>query len=268
MAIDHEALEGRTYRSYVGPERQYDLLGASQFRLLCALGLRSHHQVLDFGCGSLRAGRLLLPYLDTGRYFGIEPNQWLIDEAIRHEVGADLVRLRQPRFDHNADFAVDMFETRFDYILAQSIFSHCGADLVRQALANFSRALAPDGLVVATFLPGADYIGSGWLYPKCATYRPQTIEAMARDAGLVAITIPWFHPRQSWWLMASRRERLPTPQQAALLTGVVLGDDDFRASWSRAAAARKAVSRWYKYRVLAPLRQWRARRRDEDSRGV
>jgi hypothetical protein len=51
------------YTAYVGPPAQYDFMGASQFRLLCTLGLRENHTLLDFGCGSLRAGRLLIPYL-------------------------------------------------------------------------------------------------------------------------------------------------------------------------------------------------------------
>jgi cyclopropane fatty-acyl-phospholipid synthase-like methyltransferase len=51
------------YKAYVGPPTQYDFMGATQFRLLCTLGLREQHKVLDFGCGSLRAGRLLLSYL-------------------------------------------------------------------------------------------------------------------------------------------------------------------------------------------------------------
>jgi len=59
----------------VGPDADYDLLRALQFRLLCALGLREHHSVLDVGCGSLRAGRLPITYLAPGRYFGIEPNR-------------------------------------------------------------------------------------------------------------------------------------------------------------------------------------------------
>ena len=53
----------RHYAAYVGPPEQYDFMGATQFRLLTTLGLREHHSVLDFGCGSLRAGRLLIPYL-------------------------------------------------------------------------------------------------------------------------------------------------------------------------------------------------------------
>ncbi len=42
------------YMAYVGPADQYDLMSATQFRLLTTLGLRSFHRLLDFGCGSLR----------------------------------------------------------------------------------------------------------------------------------------------------------------------------------------------------------------------
>ena len=57
------------YRAYVGPPEQYDLMGATQFNLLCSLGLREWHRVLDFrlrgiACGSapdsLSETRLLL----------------------------------------------------------------------------------------------------------------------------------------------------------------------------------------------------------------
>jgi hypothetical protein len=51
------------YMAYVGPASQYDLMAASQFALLTTLGLRDTNKVLDFGCGSLRLGRLLIPYL-------------------------------------------------------------------------------------------------------------------------------------------------------------------------------------------------------------
>ena len=50
------------YMAYVGPPGQYDFVGATQFRLLSTLGLRADHSLLDFGCGSLRAGRLFLSY--------------------------------------------------------------------------------------------------------------------------------------------------------------------------------------------------------------
>src|SRR5271169_3068223 len=76
------------YRAYVGPPEDYDLISAMTFNLLTSLGLRQNHALLDIGCGSLRCGRLFIPYLNAGNYTGIEPNQWLIDEGIRREVGA------------------------------------------------------------------------------------------------------------------------------------------------------------------------------------
>jgi len=61
------------YRAFVGPTYRYDLIGAQQFALLYLLGLRETHRLLDFGCGSLRLGRMAIPYLLEGHYFGIEP---------------------------------------------------------------------------------------------------------------------------------------------------------------------------------------------------
>jgi hypothetical protein len=58
----------KDYRSYVGPSDEYDIMGATQFNLLTSLGLRENHTLLDFGCGSLRAGRLFITYLTKSRY--------------------------------------------------------------------------------------------------------------------------------------------------------------------------------------------------------
>src|SRR5216684_432299 len=86
------------YRAYVGPAEDYDLIAAMTFNLLTTLGLRQHHSLLDLGCGSLRVGRLLIPYLNKEKYFGLEPNEWLVQEGIRNEIGETLVRIKRPRF--------------------------------------------------------------------------------------------------------------------------------------------------------------------------
>jgi len=86
------------YRAYVGPPEDYDLVAAMAFNLLTTLGLRQHHSLLDIGCGSLRIGRLLIPYLNRGNYFGVEPNKWLVDEGISRELGETLVQIKRPTF--------------------------------------------------------------------------------------------------------------------------------------------------------------------------
>ena len=224
------------YRAYVGPPDQYDFMGATQFRLLCALGLRDTHTVLDFGCGSLRAGRLLIPYLRANRYFGLDPNRWLIEDAVKHEIGHDLVALKQPMFRYDTDFTADHFGTQFDFIVAQSIFSHAGSDLIGTTLRSFKRTLRSGGLVLATFIQPhqlgvtESFSGHGWIYPGCVAYYPQTFTAFASNAGMVGRLIPWFHPRQTWIVMAHRSADLPSAEHDQHLTGAVLRDQQLAAS--------------------------------------
>ncbi|HUI08639.1 MAG TPA: class I SAM-dependent methyltransferase [Verrucomicrobiae bacterium] len=220
------------YMAYVGPPTQYDFMGATQFRLLCTLGLRANHFLLDVGCGSLRAGRLFICYLDEGKYFGIEPNKWLIEEAIANQVGNELIRLKKPTFDYNSGFETGVFSTPFDFIVAQSVFSHAGRDLIRIALRHFKTSLKPAGLTVATFVEGdTDFEGDGWVYPDCVRYRPSTIRRFAEEAGLFTIRIPWYHPRQTWYLLANERGRLPDNAMMGHLSGAVLFDPEFHESW-------------------------------------
>ncbi|MGH7055211.1 MAG: class I SAM-dependent methyltransferase, partial [Stellaceae bacterium] len=214
--------------AFVGPPDEYDLMGATQFRLLTALGLRDHHRLLDFGCGSLRAGRLLILYLQRGHYHGLEPNAWLIEDAIARQLGRDLVGLKWPHFHAFTDFRADRCGSDFDFILAQSIFSHAGSDIVECALGGFRRALARSGLALATFIhPGqggvTESAASGWVYPGCIAYSPAAISAMIERSGLSGRALPWFHPRQTWYALAREPACLPPPGCDPHLRGAILG---------------------------------------------
>jgi len=193
------------YRAYVGPPEDYDLIAAMTFNLLTTLGLRQHHWLLDIGCGSLRIGRLLIPYLNQGKYFGVEPNKWLVDEGIRRELGETLVQIKRPTFFFSdSPDSIAQAKIAFDFALAQSIFSHCGLDLIKGWLSAISRSLAQDGVLVATFLIGEqDSSRTGWIYPECVNYRPATLERVAEDVNLRFEIIDWKHPRQTWALFAA-----------------------------------------------------------------
>lgn len=227
------------YRSFVGPADQFDLMGASQFNLLTTLGLRDDHRVLDFGCGSLRLGRLLIPYLKPRGYAGLEPNRWLIDAAISHEIGEDIIRIKQPSFYHNDDFQIDPAAGRFDFIMAQSIFSHVGVDLIEAALPPIATALADDGMLLMTVLhPGqdgaAEFHGHGWVYPGCVAHSPQTLSRLFLQAGFTDFrALPWFHPRQTWYALAKRADRLPVLAQDRFLGGAVLNCPPWQLSMQR-----------------------------------
>jgi len=192
---------GRHYRAYVGPPEDYDLIAAMTFNLLTTLGLRQHHTVLDIGCGSLRIGRLLVPYLNVGNYVGIEPNKWLVDDGIQREMGQDQIRIKQPRF-YFSDSSRDIPSGQsFDFAVAQSIFSHSGPDLVERWLRESSAHLKDSGVLAATFLIGEqDHEKQGWVYPRSIYYTVETMMTLAHKAGFGFLLLDWRHPRQHWAL--------------------------------------------------------------------
>lgn len=197
-AEDRERFAG--YREGVGPPESYDVIAAGSFGLLTALGLRGRHRLLDIGCGSLRNGRLLIPYLEPGNYVGIEPQRWLVEAGIEMQVGSDLVRLKRPRFHFGYDGQVLDPDERFDFALAQSIFSHTGPDLMAGWLETAARHLTETGALVATFVPGADSGEEGWVY--LATHSRASVTAMAAEAGLTFRQLDWLHPAQTWALFS------------------------------------------------------------------
>lgn len=193
---------GDHYRAWVGPARRYDLAAAIQVTLLLGAGLRETHRLVDVGCGSLRAGRLLIPYLRPGNYFGVEPNQWAVEEGIKNELGGDLIRIKKPNFRFVDDFSVSSFGAEFDFGLAQSVFSHTYPDMTLAGLKGIAEALAPNGKLFANFLEGrSNNEGSGWLYPGCTSYTWEEMQQLIEESGLVARRLNWVQ-RFTWFVAA------------------------------------------------------------------
>ena len=203
------------YRAFVGYPFKYDLVAAMQFNLLTFLGLREQHRVLDVGCGSLRAGRLLIPYLLPNCYYGLEPEKWLVEDGIRHNTGREIIEMKRASFQYRSDFCLTAFDVPFDFILAQSIFSHASASQVRTCLSEAAACLAPGALLVASFvLDKQDYAGTDWVYPTCVGYSESGMKRFAAEADLDCILIDWPHPNAQTWALFWRsgtRENPPDP---------------------------------------------------------
>jgi methyltransferase family protein len=205
------------YRRYVGPAGDYDLMSGLQFSVLYLLGLREHHRLLDIGCGSLRGGRLFIPYLEPGRYVGVEPNEWLIKEGIAENIGEGLVELKRPQFIIASDFAFEHAGLNFDFLLAQSILSHTYEDLTLHVLRKSREVMADGATFVGTFIwrrpmfgqwvktPGGD-ASTGWTYPHVVAYTPRSMERVLQAADLTGRVLPLAHPRQTWFAAVRRSE--------------------------------------------------------------
>jgi hypothetical protein len=201
-------------RAHVGPESRYDTVSANQFNVLTFLGLRERHYLVDIGCGSLRAGRLLIPYLLPGHYYGIEPEKWVVEAGIKSEIGDDMVRLRTPTFSNDDNFTVSEFGRKFDFLLAHGIFIHTSKKQLRRCLDEAEGAMHDDSVFAATFLEGVeDYAGDAWAKDRMITYTYATVAGEAEEHGLRCQKLAWWHPSgQTWTVMTTKNSRLELPR--------------------------------------------------------
>jgi len=175
------------YKGYVGKAEEYDRRAAVQFAVLTMLGLREYHDLLDIGCGSLRGGRLFIPYLLPGRYCGMDKPDArpIVEEGLRTELAAGITATKQPTFMYSSDFFFDGFQRAFDYVLAQAVFCHITLKEIATCLKAVEGVMKPHGKLVASFHEAEfDDKRKKLQYPEVAWYRLDTIRKLAGEVGL------------------------------------------------------------------------------------
>jgi len=196
----------------VGNPDWYDIQSANQFNLLTTLGLREDHHLLDIGCGSLRVGRLLMPYLLPGHYYGLELQDWLIKEGIDSEIGQSTIVLKKPTFSYDKDFTLSIFDQKFDFMLAHSIFSHTPEYELRRCMKEAAKVMKPTSIFAATYWPGTvSSTDKSWMVR--AEFRAEHMQEMVEDAGLVFKPIEWpQYDLQSWFLVLHKDNEVELPK--------------------------------------------------------
>jgi hypothetical protein len=134
-----------------------------------------------------------------GHYYGIDPNQWLIDEGVKHELGRPLFEAKRPTFSNDSDFNLSVFGREFDFLMAQSIFSHTSQAQMRKILSEAARVMHDRSIFLATYIPGdSDYSGDEWSYPDGVMFTFDLVKRFAAEAALECAPVKWFHPKQKW----------------------------------------------------------------------
>jgi cyclopropane fatty-acyl-phospholipid synthase-like methyltransferase len=203
----------KMHRAAVGG--MWEEIGLLQFRFLTSRGLLPGHTLLDVGCGALRGGVHFVRYLDAGHYHGLDINPSLI-EAGRQELREAGLTERKPNLLVNDKFEASRFGVRFDYAMAQSVFTHLPMNHIVRCLVEVGKVLKPEGVFFATFFeaPSNAYLAPLPHHPGqfVTTYDADPFhysfdefEWMARTAGLRAELIgAWAHPRDQRMLVFSR----------------------------------------------------------------
>jgi SAM-dependent methyltransferase len=125
-------------------------LGRDQFDCLIDRGLKPDHRLLDLGCGSLRTGIWLIPFLDEGSYFGIDSHLESLMAATEYEIPLHRLADKRPRLLHDTNFEIGHFGVEFDWIVAFSVLNHLDASQLEMACCEVSESLAPGGRLILT----------------------------------------------------------------------------------------------------------------------
>lgn len=165
----------------------FEPIGRHVFAKLVECGLLPDSYVLDVGCGSLRGGYWLIHFLRPGHYCGIEPNQGMLESGLEVLLTPELLAEKQPRFDHNNRFDLGVFEQKFDFFLARSIWSHASLSQIEHMLDQFLVWGTEPAVFLASYVralkPEAEYTGTAFSWPA-VRYRPETLHRVIRDRGL------------------------------------------------------------------------------------
>lgn len=151
-----------------GPVRDFEAVGRLQLITALKEGLNPSSTVVDIGCGCLRGGYWFIHFLDPACYCGIEPNREMLQMGIENILEPQLVEQKQPRFDSNADFDTSVFDTKFDFFIARSVWTHASKSQIQCMLDAFERDASPEGVFLTSYLrpglfSGRDYQGEGWV---------------------------------------------------------------------------------------------------------
>ena len=129
----------------------WDEIGNLQFNFLKDQGLQPFNYFLDIGCGSLRGGIHFIDYLMSDHYFGIDKEKELIEAGKSIELKKETLEQKNPTLVQMENFDFFLLNQKFEYALAQSVFTHLPINSIINCVMKIDKALVPGGKFFATF---------------------------------------------------------------------------------------------------------------------
>jgi cyclopropane fatty-acyl-phospholipid synthase-like methyltransferase len=175
---------------------EYHTMGEIELDILRGEGLQPTSTLLDFGCGNGRLAVHAVPYLDGGRYIGIDISPTFLRHAEQRIAAlpdghrSNVVFVHQTNEDfHESDASVDV-------ACAFSVFTHMEHEDMLRYLVQFRRIIKPGGRLVISCLPlsldaareifkaeaAMDHIAR-WQRVRNVVTSVQLVEAIAELAG-------------------------------------------------------------------------------------
>ena len=203
-----------------GSQNDFHDAGENQLAILTHFGLTASSMVLDIGCGCLRGGRWLIPYLNSDCYFGVEPNVEMLEIGKKIVIDSKILQDKKPKFNTNSDFEFDVFGTTFDYFIARSIWTHSSKKQIEKMLDQFVRHSSPSARFLTSYMrpriPFLDgYKGESWIgkshesdQPGISRHSLRWIKRACLNRGLKVSSIdePKLNYGAQIWLLIERTQ--------------------------------------------------------------
>ena len=151
----------------------FDELGIWQLEKLKDFGLKPDERILDVGCGCMRFGVFAVPFLDNGNYFGVdafEPFLRMSNKLAEH-YGLE----KEYHLHYSRDFDFEHFGVKFDWAIAQSVFTHLSDYEIECCLEALKKVMKPKGKFLFTYL---------WGHPQTLGFLYSGKQLMSRPASL------------------------------------------------------------------------------------
>ena len=123
--------------------------GFIQLVILIKEGLNNRSNVLELGCGALTLGVPLIDYLDSGCYYGIDPNEHLRKSTMSYDNVNKLIKEKSAIFESvDCLYPLKASNKKFDYVFAHSVFSHTSTYQFELFLENISKFINFDSKII------------------------------------------------------------------------------------------------------------------------
>jgi len=139
------------HRNIIGG--MWDELGSLQYNFLKEQGLNPNSTLLDIGCGSFRAGIHFVKFLNKGNYYATDVNEQIVNAGYTKEIDRLGLsnKFTKDNIQISSDFDLKKFNTQFDYIIAQSVFSHLPSMEFKKCLQSIREKTNKHSSFFATF---------------------------------------------------------------------------------------------------------------------
>lgn len=130
---------------------RWDEIGPLQLDFLKRHGLQPQSSLLDYGCGSLRAGIHFIDYLQPGGYTGVDISEELIRYA-NQLIEEKNWQSKNVTLILNHDLELGYMTRKFDYIIATSVLTHMVWADIEKLLTHIHKIMDANSAFYATFL--------------------------------------------------------------------------------------------------------------------